>query len=108
MYVCMYVCMCVRVYVCMCVFTVHSVCSLCTVSVQWSVAQSACVLRALSVHDSVYFRTGEIEWMFAESSLTPFPQGANMHPSCPTCFTSLEGHEWVPRLLLSPPVLHAF
>ena len=25
-------------------------CSLCTVSVQWSVAQSACVLRALSVH----------------------------------------------------------
>ena len=30
-------------------------CSLCTVSVQWSVAQSACVLRALSVHDRVSF-----------------------------------------------------
>ena len=39
LYVCMYVCMC----------------SLCTVSVQWSVAQSACVLRALSVHDCVSF-----------------------------------------------------
>ena len=36
-------------YVCIYVFK----CSLCTVSVQWSVAQSACVLRALSVHDRV-------------------------------------------------------
>ena len=47
------------------------VCSLCTVSVQWSVAQSACVLRALSVHDRVFFGQGKIECMFAESSLTP-------------------------------------
>ena len=30
--------------------------------------------------------------MFAKSSPTPFPEGANMHPSCPTCFTSLGGH----------------
>ena len=43
--------------------------------------------------------------MFAERSLTPFPDGANMHPSCPTCFSSLRLHVWVPRLLLSPPVL---
>ena len=46
--VCVFVCLCVCVCVCVCVFV--CVCSLCTVSVQWSVAQSACVLRALSVH----------------------------------------------------------
>ena len=69
-------------------------CSLCTVSVQRCVAQSACVLRALSVHESVSF--------------SDRGDRVNMHPSCPTCFTSLGGHEWVLRLLLSPPVLHAF
>ena len=47
MYVCIYACMHACMYVCMC--------SLCTVSVQRSVAQSACVLRGLSVHDSVSF-----------------------------------------------------
>ena len=31
----------------------------------------------------------KIECMFAESSLTPFPEGANMHFPCPTCFSSL-------------------
>ena len=35
--------------------------------------------------------------MFAESSLTPFPEGANMHPSCPTCFTSLGGARVCPE-----------
>ena len=46
--------------------------------------------------------------MFAESSLTPFPKGANMHSPCPTCFSSLGLHVWVPRLLLSPLVLLTF
>ena len=91
MYVCVCVCMCMYVCVYVCMYVCVCLCSLCTVSVQRSVAQSACVLRALSVHDSVSFRTREIECMFAESSLTPFPEGANMHPSCPTCFTSLGG-----------------
>ena len=42
-------CVCLCVFVCWCVFVCVCVFSLCTVSVQWSVAQSACVLRALSV-----------------------------------------------------------
>ena len=47
--VCMCMCMCMCMRMCMCM------CSLCTLSVQWSVAQSVCVLRALSVHDRVSF-----------------------------------------------------
>ena len=49
-YVCMHECMDAW-----CDAGVVGKCSLCTVSVQWSVAQSACVLRALSVHDRVSF-----------------------------------------------------
>ena len=45
-------CSAMRHYACSAQYVCMSVClySLCTVSVQWSVAQSACVLRALSVH----------------------------------------------------------
>ena len=65
---CVFVCVCVCLCACSCVFV--------------------CLCASTTV---CLFRTGEIECMFAESSLTPFPEGANMHPSCPTCFTSLGG-----------------
>ena len=85
-FVCVCVCLCVFVCVCLCVcvcvFTVHSVCA--------AECGTECVRVARSVSTTVcLFRTGEIECMFAKSSLTPSPEGANMHPSCPTCFTSL-------------------
>ena len=70
-------------------YTCSVQCSLCTVSVQWSVAQSACVLRALCPL-VFFFGQGMKECKFAESSLIPFPKGANMHSPCPTCFSSLE------------------
>ena len=85
-YVCVYVCMCK--YVCICVYVCMHVCVHCaSVSVQRSVAHE-CVRAARSQcpRQCVFFRTGEIECMFAESSLTPFPKGANMHSSCPTGF----------------------
>ena len=84
------------------VFTVHSVCAV--------ECGTECVRAARSQcpRPCVFFGQGKIECMFAESSLTPFPKGANMHSPCPTCFSSLGLHVWVPRLLLSPLVLLTF
>ena len=84
------------------VFTVHSVCAV--------ECGTECVRAARSQcpRPCVFFGQGKIECMFAESSLTPFPKGANMHSPCPTCSSSLGLHVWVPRLLLSPLVLLTF
>ena len=90
--VCVCVCLCVCLFVCVCVFVCVFVCvhcAQCLCSGVWHRVRACC---ALPVSTTVcLFQTGEIECMFAESSVTPFPEGANMHPSCPTCFTSLGG-----------------
>ena len=51
---CVFVCVCV----CVCLFVCLCVCSLCTMSEQRSVAQSACVLRALCPRQCVFYGQG--------------------------------------------------
>ena len=80
MCVCVLVCVCVCLCVCLCVFVCVCVCvcvhcAQCLCSGVWHRVRACC---ALSVSTTVcLFRTGEIECMFAESSPTPFPEGAN-------------------------------